>query len=183
VKDSAVRSEVVEPYAEALMSIARSHDLTEQYGEQIRALLSLLENSQDLREFLASPLILGEKKKAVLQQIMGEDSQPMMLNFLNLLVERRRILFLEGIGKHYLALLRELNQTVLAEVTSAISLNDDQQQAVREKVVAMTGARSVELNVKIDPDLIGGVVIKVGSQIVDASLRGQLRRISLRLNS
>jgi F-type H+-transporting ATPase subunit delta len=183
VKDSAVRSEVVEPYAEALMSIARSQNLTEQYGEQIRALLNLLENSQELREFLASPIILADKKKAVLQQILAEGAQPLMLNFLNLLVERRRILFLEGIGKQYLNLLRELNQTVLAQVTSAVTLNDDQQEAVRQKVVAMTGARSVELDVKLDPELIGGVIIKVGSQIVDASLRGQLRRISLRLNS
>ncbi|HBE47932.1 MAG TPA: ATP synthase F1 subunit delta, partial [Cyanobacteria bacterium UBA11369] len=92
------------------------------------------------------------------------------------------ILFLEGIAKQYLALLRKLNQAVLAEVTSAVALSEEQQNAVREKVIAMTGARSVDLDLKTDPDLIGGVIIKVGSQIVDASLRGQLRRISLRLS-
>ncbi len=106
-----------------------------------------------------------------------------MHNFLKLLVDKGRILFLEGIGKQYLAKLRELNQTVLAEVTSAVPLSDAQQQTVREKVQAMTSASQVEIETKIDADLIGGVVIKVGSQVIDASLRGQLRRLGIRLNS
>ena len=66
---------------------------------------------------------------------------------------------------------------------SAVEVTEAQQQAVREKVQAMTSARSVELSTKLDPDLIGGVIIKVGSQVVDASLRGQLRRIGIRLSS
>lgn len=183
MKDSAVMAEVVEPYAEAIMSLARSHDLTDRFGEDMRSLVNLLENSPELREFLASPLTPPDAKKAVLRQIIGEESHPYLVNFLNLLVERRRIPFLEGIAKQYLTLLRELNQTILAEVTSAIALHEGQEQAIREKVIGMTGAHQVELNVKIDPDLIGGVIIKVGSQVIDASLRGQLRRISLRLNS
>jgi F-type H+-transporting ATPase subunit delta len=100
-----------------------------------------------------------------------------------LLVDRRRIIFLEGIGQQYLSLLRKLNQTVLADVTSAVALSEAQQQAVREKVQGMTGARSVELQTQIDRDLIGGVIIKVGSQIIDASLRGQLRRIGISLGA
>jgi F-type H+-transporting ATPase subunit delta len=76
-----------------------------------------------------------------------------------------------------------LKQTVLAEVTSAVELSESQQQSVREKVTAMTGAQQVELDTKIDPELIGGVIITVGSQVIDASLRGQLRRIGLRLSS
>lgn len=182
MKDSAVMAEIVEPYAEALMSVAQAHNLAEPFGDDMRELLNLLENSQELREFIASPLIAAEKKKAVLEQIVS-GVNPLMVNFLRLLVDRRRILFLEGIAKQYLALLRKLNQAVLAEVTSAVDLNEDQQNAVREKVIAMTGARSVDLDLKTDPDLIGGVIIKVGSQIVDASLRGQLRRISLRLSA
>jgi F-type H+-transporting ATPase subunit delta len=102
---------------------------------------------------------------------------------LKILVERRRIAFLEGICQHYQLLLRKFKQTVLAQVTSAVELNEAQQQSVREKVQAMTNAHQVELDTKIDPDLIGGVIIKVGSQVVDASLRGQLRRIGLRLSS
>jgi F-type H+-transporting ATPase subunit delta len=80
-------------------------------------------------------------------------------------------------------LLRQLNQTVLAEITSAVPLTEGQQQAITEKVITLTKAAKVELATKIDSDLIGGVIIKVGSQVIDASLRGQLRRLSLRLSS
>jgi F-type H+-transporting ATPase subunit delta len=71
----------------------------------------------------------------------------------------------------------------LAEITSAIPLTETQQQAITEKVIALTNARQVEIETKIDSELIGGVIIKVGSQVIDASLRGQLRRLSLRLSS
>jgi F-type H+-transporting ATPase subunit delta len=71
----------------------------------------------------------------------------------------------------------------LAEITSAVALTAAQVQTVKEKVLAITKAREVEIETKIDTDLIGGVVIKVGSQVIDASLRGQLRRLSLRLTS
>jgi F-type H+-transporting ATPase subunit delta len=165
------------------MSLAQSSNLSEKFGEDIRSLLSLLESSEDLRQFLANPLVKPDAKKAVIQQIAGEEMNPLMHSFLKLLVDKGRILFLEGIGKQYLAKLRELNQTVLAEVTSAVPLSDAQQQTVREKVQAMTSASQVEIETKIDADLIGGVVIKVGSQVIDASLRGQLRRLGIRLNS
>ncbi|MEG4441611.1 ATP synthase F1 subunit delta [Microcoleus sp. F10-C6] len=180
---SKVSTEVLQPYASALMSLAKSNNLSEQFGEDIRSLLNLLENSEELRLFLGSPLVKPQDKKAVIDRIAGSEMNPLMQNFLRLLVDKGRILFLEGIGKKYLTELRELNQTVLAEVTSAVPLSDAQQQTVREKVQAMTSARQVEIETKIDADLIGGVVIKVGSQVIDASLRGQLRRLGIRLNS
>lgn len=183
MQDSTLTAEFLEPYAQALLSLAKSQNLTDRFGEDAAALINLLQESEELSQFLANPLTKLEAKKAVLQQVVGEQVHPYMRNFLMLLVDRRRILFLEGICKQYQSLLRELNQTVLAEVTSAVELNDAQRQTVRERVMAMTAARQVDLETKIDPDLIGGVVIKVGSQVVDASLRGQLRRMSLRLNS
>jgi len=179
----AENEKVVEPYAQALMSVARANNLTEQFGEDARALINLLRESEQFRNFLANPFITPEDKKAVLGRVVGEGVSPYMRNFLMLLVDRRRIVLLEGVCQHYLALLRQLNQTVLAEVTSAIELTEAQQQAVREQVISMTNARQVELDTKIDRDLIGGVIIRVGSQVIDASLRGQLRRLSLRLSS
>jgi F-type H+-transporting ATPase subunit delta len=175
--------EVAEPYAQALISVARSQNVTDQIGEDVRSLLDLLQNSDQLRNFIADPFIKAENKKAVLQQIVGEGINHYLRNFLLLLVDRQRILLLEPICQQYLALLRQLNQTVLAEVISTRELTEAQQQAVREKVSSMTNARQVELETKLDPDLIGGVIIKVGSQVIDASLRGQLRRLSLRLSS
>ena len=172
---------IAEPYAQALMSVAQSHDLTEQFGESFRSLESLLEQSQEFRDFVMNPVIKAESKKSVLQQVMGNDVNPYLLNFLMLLVDKRRIVFLPEIATQYLELLRKLNQTVLAEVTATKELSEAQTQAVIERVKSMTDARDVEIKTSINPDLIGGVIIKVGSQVIDASLRGQLRRISINL--
>jgi F-type H+-transporting ATPase subunit delta len=183
MKGSVATSEVAQPYAQALMSIAKSKNLTDEFGDNVRALINLLKNSEPLRDLLANPFTPAEGKKKVLNQILGSDINNYFHNFIMLLVDRRRIIFLEGICQEYLNLLRQLQQTVLAEVISATDLTESQASAVKAKVVSMTGAREVELETKTDSDLIGGLIIKVGSQVVDASLRGQLRRLSLRLNN
>ncbi|MEM8604593.1 MAG: ATP synthase F1 subunit delta [Cyanobacteria bacterium P01_H01_bin.121] len=153
------------------------------FGEDSQAVLEVLGSSEDLQQFLANPLLSGEAKKAVLQQVAGNDVHPLFINFLKLLVDKGRVIFLATVLKQYQALLRQLRKTVLAEVTSAVELSDDQKSRVRDRVTAMTSAEQVELEVSLDPDLLGGVIIKVGSQIVDASLRGQLRRLGMKLNA
>jgi F-type H+-transporting ATPase subunit delta len=176
-------AEIAQPYAQALMSVAQGNNITEQIAEDVRGLLNLLQESNQLRNFIDNPFVDGNDKKAVISRVLGEGANPYLRNFLMLLVDRRRISFLPDICQQYLVLLRQLTQTVLAEVTSAIPLNESQQQTIKEKVMTMTNARQVELEAKIDRDIIGGVIIKIGSQVIDASLRGQLRRLSLRLTS
>ncbi len=183
MKEGGVKGEILERYAQALLSLAQDSNTVEQVGNDVNSILGVLKESPDLQEFLANPLVKLDDKKAVMNRILGDSVHPYTRNFVQVLVDRRRIMFLEGICKEFQALLRKLNQTVLAEVTSARELTDDQKNSLREKVLAMTGARQVELETRIDPDLIGGVVIRIGSQVIDASLRGQLRRISLRLSN
>ncbi|MEA5510682.1 ATP synthase F1 subunit delta [Crocosphaera sp. UHCC 0190] len=181
MKGSLLSKEIAEPYAQALMSLAESHHITESIGEDCRAILEMLEDCSDLRAFVSSPIIKEEDKRAVLTRILGRDIHHYLRNFVMLLVDKRRITFLEDICQQYLALLRKLTNTVLAEVTASTELNDEQRRAVSDKIKVLTGARSVEMKTYADPDLIGGVIIKVGSQVFDASLRGQLRRIGLTL--
>ena len=177
-----INSEVGEPYAQALMSLAEQNDLTNQFGDTFRSLSSLLSESREFRDFVLNPVVKGEDKKAVLKQVLGNDANPYLVNFMMLLVDKRRIVFLEPIVEQYLSLLRKLNQTVLAEVISATELSDEQKQNVIGKVKSLTEAHDVELKTSVDPDLIGGVIIKVGSKVIDASISGQLRRISISLN-
>lgn len=177
-----VSSEIGEPYAQALMSLGQQQQLTEQFGETFRSLSSLLTESREFKEFVLNPVVKGEDKKAVLKKVMGSDANPYLVNFMMLLVDKRRIVFLEPIVEQYLNLLRKLNQTVLAEVTSATQLSEEQKQNIVEKVKTIAEARDVELKTSVDPNLIGGVIIKVGSKVIDASLRGQLRRIRISLN-
>ncbi|HEY9851751.1 MAG TPA: ATP synthase F1 subunit delta [Leptolyngbyaceae cyanobacterium] len=183
MKGGAISAQVLEPYAQALMDVAQTHNLVDKIGEDVSSLLNLLESSPELKGFLTNPLIGADVKKSVLQQLAGEEVHPYVMNILKLLVERRRIMFLEGICQQFQTLLRQLKQTALAEVVSAVELSESQRESVKEKVKAISGAHEVELKTKIDPDLLGGVIIRVGSQVLDASVRGQLRRIGMVLSA
>jgi F-type H+-transporting ATPase subunit delta len=176
-----LNSQVLEPYAQALMSLGQSNNLVDRFGDDVSGILSALRDSDELRQFVANPLVSADAKKGALEQIFGESIHPFTKKFLMLLIDRRRIMFLEGICKQYQVLLRKLKQTVLAEVISTVELSDAQRGTVCDKVKALTGAHEVELETRLDPSLIGGVIIKVGSQVIDASMRGQLRRIGLSL--
>ncbi|MEL6776588.1 MAG: ATP synthase F1 subunit delta [Cyanobacteria bacterium J06597_16] len=178
---SIATSEVAAPYAQALLSVAKSNDCVDQISQTAADLLSLLKESQDLSAFFANPVAAAEAKRGVVNQVLGDDANPQMKNFLLLLVDRGRIYLIEPILQQFQALVREMKQTVLAEVISAVELNDEQKETVRQKVQSMTKANSVELASRVDADLIGGVIIQIGSQVLDASVRGQLRRIGLQL--
>jgi F-type H+-transporting ATPase subunit delta len=181
MKGSAMNAQIVEPYASALMDLAGKIDKVDQFAENARALLTALDDSPEFSEFIANPLLKAEEKKDVLGRICGRDVDECFLNFLYLLTDRRRIIFLAGILEEFIDQQRRLKNIVLAEVTTASELTRDQEDAIADKVKAMTDAASVELKIATDESLIGGVIIKVGSQVLDASLKGQLRRISMGL--
>lgn len=178
---SIATSEVAAPYAQALLSIAKSKDSVNDLSQIAADFLSLLKESEGLKDFLANPITNKDAKKGVLNKVLGDDANVQMKNFLMLLVDKGRIYLVEPILQEFQARVRELNQTVLAEVISAVELNDEQKETVRQKVQKISDAKSVELETSVDPDLIGGVIIQIGSQVLDASIRGQLRRIGLQL--
>jgi F-type H+-transporting ATPase subunit delta len=182
MKDSAIGSVVLNPYTDALMSLAKSANLVDEFGTNCQTLLELLDSSPELCGILTNPIVKGVDKKAILTKVVGNTLHPFMVNFLMILVDRRRIGSLAGICLRYQAALRKMKGIVLAEVTSAIALTDAQTQSVRERVQGMTEATSVEIVTKIDPDILGGVIIKVGSQIIDSSLRAEIRRLGLSIS-
>lgn len=178
---SIATSEVAAPYAQALLSIAQSKDKVDEISGITADLIDLLKESDGLSPFLASPIANSDAKRGVLTQILGDDTNQQMKNFLMLLIDKNRIYLVKPILEEFQARVRELKQTVLAEVVSAVELSGEQKETVRQKVLSMTDAQSVELESRVDPELIGGVIITIGSQVLDASLRGQLRRIGLQL--
>jgi F-type H+-transporting ATPase subunit delta len=174
----AIRAAIVEPYAEALMSLGDERGLTDRLSQDINGILAVLESSSDLQQLLSNPLIKADAKKAVINEVFGSQVDGTMLRFMSLVIDRRRAMYLDAICRHCQALIRKARNITLAEVISATDLNDGQRQAVMDKVKSMTGANHVELSTRLDPDLIGGVIIKIGSRVLDASIKGQLRRLS-----
>jgi F-type H+-transporting ATPase subunit delta len=179
--NNVVSNTFLNPYAEAMMSVAESHDLLDKFNDNCNTVLQVLNDSADLQQFVDSPIVKATDKKAVIQKIFGESVDPLMLNLIMVLVDRGRISFLAGVCQQYQVMLRKLRGDVLAEVTTAVALTAAQTSSIKDRVQAMTGANNVDIMAKIDPTIVGGVIIKVGSQIIDSSLRSQLRLIGMSL--
>jgi len=169
------------PYAEALLQVAESRQETDTVATQARELLLLWNSSAQLREAMASPVLEPEAKKAALSALFDGQVTASVQNLLKLLADRQRIAVLDAVLERLLELYRELRQITLAKVSSATPLSDEQQAQLNQKVQAIAGTQAVEFELSVDPTLIGGFVVNLGSQVIDASLAGQVRRLGLAL--
>ena len=171
-------SKVAVPYAEALLDLAKSNDSLKETTNDMNIVSQFLTNSSDLKKFLGNPLITRDAKKNVVKDILGEQIGGNTLKFLLLLVDRNRIEVLDSIAQKFLELSYKQDSIEIAKITSSIQLSAEQQKAIAEKLKVLTGAKQIKLALKIDPHLIGGFTIEIGSKMIDTSIRGQLRQIS-----
>jgi len=175
---SIVLSKVAEPYAEALLALAKSNGSLKETTNDMNIVTQFLANSSDLKKFLGNPLITKDAKKNVVKDIFGEQIDGSTLKFLLLLVDRGRIEVLESIAQKFLELSYKQESIEIAKITSSIQLSADQQKSIAEKLKKITGAKQIKLALKVDPQLIGGFTIEIGSKMIDTSIRGQLKQIS-----
>lgn len=175
---SIVLSKVAVPYAEALLDLAKSNGSLKETTNDINIVSQFLANSSDLKKFLGNPLITREAKKNVVKDIIGEQIAESTLKFLLLLVDRNRIQVLDSIALKFLELSYNQESIEIAKITSSIQLSADQQKSIAEKLKVITGAKQIKLALKVDPKLIGGFTVEIGSKMIDTSIRGQLRKIS-----
>jgi len=175
---SIVLSKVAVPYAEALLDLAKSNDSLKETTNDMNIVSQFLANSSDLKKFLGNPLVTKAAKKNVVKDILGEQIDGSTLKFLLLLVERGRIESLESIAQKFLELSFKQESIEIAKITSSIQLSAQQQKEIAEKLKVITGAKQIKLALKVDPALIGGFTIEIGSKMIDTSIRGQLKQIS-----
>jgi F-type H+-transporting ATPase subunit delta len=175
---SIVVSKVAEPYAEALLDLAKSNDALKETTNDMNIVSQFLANSNDLKKFLANPLITRDAKKNVIKDILGEQIDSNTLKFLMLLIDRNRIALLDGVAQKFLELSYKQESIEVAKVISSVQLSAQQQKNLAEKLKVITGAKQIKLALKVDPQLIGGFTIEIGSKMIDTSIRGQLAQIS-----
>jgi len=172
---------ITTPYAEAFLQVAESRKETDQVVEQAKSVLSLWNECPELSQAMSSPVLEVSSKKAALEKLFAKELSPSFLNLLKLLADRQRIGILDAVLERMLELYREQRNIALATVTSAAELNDQQQAELFKKVKALAGSDKMEIDLKVDPSLIGGFIVSVGSKVIDASLAGQVRRLGLSL--
>jgi F-type H+-transporting ATPase subunit delta len=180
---SIVLSKVAVPYAEALLDLAQSNDSLKETTNDMNFVSQILGDSSDLKKFLGNPLITKDAKKNTVKDIFGEQIDASTLKFLWLLVERGRIEVLESIAQRFLELSFKQESIEIAKITSSIQLSAEQQKDISDKLKVLTGAKQIKLALKVDPSLIGGFTIEIGSKMIDTTIRGQLKQISSLLSA
>lgn len=167
--------EIAEVYSRSLYEVAIEHDVLDRVHDELGEFADALHDNRDLQVFLFSPYFSSQEKKDGIAKLI-DDADESFLRFLELLAERHRMPAVFRIRREFDALWREENKLLSVSVTSAIELDDELVKGIGERITEQTGRR-VELSSEVDPDVIGGLVLKVGNMVLDASIRNRLDQL------
>jgi F-type H+-transporting ATPase subunit delta len=167
--------EIAQVYARSLFEVAKEQEKLDEIKEQLEEFAQALDENRELAVFFFSPYFSTEEKKDGLHKAV-EDAEPIFMNFLEALVERHRMPAIFRIRARYEELWDEENQLLPVQVTSAIELDESIVKNIGDRIGQQTG-RKVELSSKVDPDILGGIVLRVGNSVLDASIRNRLNQL------
>jgi F-type H+-transporting ATPase subunit delta len=174
---------IAQHYADALAEVAISQKSADKVRRELRDFLALLRESTQLGVLLGSPAVSRANKHAVAQALVERMGASRTLrNFLFVVIDQRRMGLLPEIQQAFEARLDEMEGVARADVTTARELNERERKQLRTVLERLSGRR-VEANYELDPALIAGAVVRVGSTIYDGSVRMQLERLRVKLES
>ena len=172
-------SGLAERYAAALFELADERRRLDEVASDLRQLRAMLAASPDLARLVRSPILTrGEQGKAIAALVERAGFTPLVRDFLAVVAKNRRLFAVPAMIEAYLRSLAERRGEVTAEVTAALPLSDGQLGLLSEQLRRSVGRR-VSLEVKVDPGLIGGLIVKLGSRMIDGSVNSKLQRLQL----
>jgi ATP synthase F1 delta subunit len=167
--------EIARVYARSLFEVATERDKLDVVREELGQFADALDESRELQTFLFSPYFSTEEKKEGLAKAVT-DADETTTNFLAVLLENHRMPVIFRVRREYDRLWEEANQLLPVEITSAVELDRSVAERIGDEIGRQTG-RTVELTSSVDPDVIGGIVVRVGNSILDASIRTRLENL------
>lgn len=170
-------SQIARRYAEALADSAGENGNLSEIGNELSAFTTMVEANKELHDVFASPIVQADDKRAVLDAII-ERARPMPIvaRFLRVLQDNDRLRYLSAVNRAFGQEVDRRLGIVMADVTTAAPLSDEERQVLANRLEQMTGKR-VKLTFSTDEELIGGVVTRIGSRIYDGSVRAKLDAI------
>jgi len=166
-------------YAAALFELADTQKAIDRVAGDLSELRAMIGGSEVLRSLIRSPILSrDEQGRAMAALLQQADTSDLVRKFVGLVARNRRLFALSQMIEEFLAELARRRGEMRAEVTAAKPLNDQQQASLAEAIRRSVGGK-VAVDVKVDPELIGGLVVKVGSRMVDSSLKTKLQRLQL----
>ena len=173
------RSGIAERYASALYELADERKALDQVADDLKGFRAAMAESADLRRLVESPAFAREDQVRALQAVAkAAGMSELTANFLGLIARNRRLFALGAMIRAFLDILAERRGEVVAEVASAAPLSDDQLAKITDAVKQAVGAQA-QVETRVDPELLGGIAVRVGSRMYDSSLRSKLQRLEL----
>jgi F-type H+-transporting ATPase subunit delta len=167
--------ELAQVYARSVFEVAREQASLDELREQIGQFADAVNENRELAVFFFSPYFSTKEKQEALGRIL-DGASPILMNFLSLLIENHRMPVIFRIRQEYERLWQEENRMLPVEITSAIAL-DDATTASLGKTIGERAGRKVTLAAIVDPDILGGIIVRVGNSILDASIRNRLEQL------
>jgi ATP synthase F1 delta subunit len=167
--------ELAQVYARSLFEVAREQNKLDELREQLGQFADALDSGRELQVFFFSPYFSTKEKQDGLARMLV-DADPQLVNFLELLIENHRMPVIFRARRAFERLWEEENRLLPVEITSAIELDDATTGSVAQRIGESTGRR-VALATRVDPAIIGGIVVRVGNSILDASIRNRLEQL------
>ncbi|HEX6020469.1 MAG TPA: ATP synthase F1 subunit delta [Solirubrobacter sp.] len=167
--------EIASVYARSLFEVAKEHNKLDQVRDELGEFADALDSTRELQVFFFSPYFsTAEKQDGVDKAISGAD--PIIINFLKLLIENHRMPVIFRIRREFDRLWQLEHKLLPVTVTSAVELDENTVKQIGDRIAEQTG-RKVELSSTVEPDILGGLVVRVGNSILDASIRNRLEQL------
>jgi F-type H+-transporting ATPase subunit delta len=172
-----ITNAIARRYAKALVQLGAEEGAVEKFNSELTAVNAVLADNPALNSIFRSPAYGIEAKRAILRDIIGKlELSGTVANFLQLILDRNRLAFLPQIAESFSAFADDLSGVIRPTLSSGLPLDGSQVGEIKAALEKSTG-KKVVLNVEVDPNLIGGVVTKIGGTVYDGSVRTQLNRI------
>lgn len=175
-------SRAAKRYATALFSTAQQLNALEAVRKEVGAVIHIIASSKELELLLGSPIVKNTDKKAIVEKIVSAPNVSEILkNMLLLMIDKGRAGLINQMCQGYVDLYNKASNIQPVTIVSASDLAQEQRSAIESKVAAYTG-KSIESSYKVDPSLIGGLIVKMGQQVLDGSVVNQLRELKKELH-
>ncbi|CKG81824.1 F-type ATPase subunit delta [Fusobacterium polymorphum] len=167
-----IKSQVGRRYSKAIFEIAEEKNQVKEIYEMLNSAMVLYRTDKEFKNFILNPLIDNEQKKSVLSEIFGKDNSE-NLNILLYILDKGRMNCIKYIVAEYLKIYYRKNRILDVKATFTKELTDEQKKKLIDKLSQKTG-KEINLEIKIDKDILGGGIIKIGDKIIDGSIRREL---------
>lgn len=169
---------VSKTYGDALFEMAVESGQLDAYYEEAKGCIQVLADNEDFIRLMNHPKVSKDEKLTVLENCFSKKMSAEMVGFMKLLVAKDRFYEIHNILQTFLAQVKEYKNIGLAKVTAAMELSDSQKDRIKEKLLETTKYVEFEIQYDTDPELIGGMVIRIGDRVVDSSIKTKLQGLS-----